>query len=145
MNWITIELPTRAVPQPRHRATRGGRMYLPSSAPVRAFKAALIAAAKVRFRKPLAGPVRVEITALFRRPDSHLTSRGEPRKGAPSFPGRNLGDLDNHAKAILDALNGIAWDDDAQVVDLRVSKHWANVDLATVSISAWEPDHACER
>ncbi len=32
------------------------------------------------------------------------------------------GDLDNYAKAILDALEGIAFDNDRQLVELRVSK-----------------------
>jgi Holliday junction resolvase RusA-like endonuclease len=113
-------------------------MYLPSSAPIRAFKAAVIAAAGKRFEKPTTGPVKVEITALFRRPASHLTARGELRKGATGYPGRNLGDVDNLAKGALDALTGIAWLDDSQVVDLRVSKHWANTDRMTVAISPWE-------
>ncbi len=30
------------------------------------------------------------------------------------------GDLDNRAKVALDALNGIVWDDDAQVVELHL-------------------------
>lgn len=136
MSWITLKIDGRPVPQPRHRATRGGRMYLPLSAPVRAFKTAVIAAAKARFRKPLAGPVRVEITALFRRPPSHLTGHGELRTGAPTHPGRNLGDVDNLAKGALDALNGLAWEDDAQVVDLRVVKRWADVDRTVVAISS---------
>ena len=34
-------------------------------------------------------------------------------------------DLDNVAKIILDALNGIAWKDDTQVVGLRVNRMWA--------------------
>lgn len=33
-------------------------------------------------------------------------------------------DLDNVAKLVLDALNGIAYKDDAQVVDLRVSRRY---------------------
>lgn len=32
-------------------------------------------------------------------------------------------DVDNIAKAVLDALNGVAFDDDSQVVRLRCSKH----------------------
>jgi len=120
-------------------------MYLPSSAPVRAFKRAVIAAAVKRFLKPLDGPVVVEITALFRRPQSHLTARGELRRGAPAFPGRNLGDVDNLAKGALDALNGIAWLDDAQVVDMRVAKRWNYIDRMTIAISSWEGDHAGSR
>jgi Holliday junction resolvase RusA-like endonuclease len=34
-------------------------------------------------------------------------------------------DSDNIAKLVLDALNGVAWDDDAAVVDLRVKKRHA--------------------
>ena len=120
-------------------------MYLPSSAPVRAFKAAVIAAAGKRFTKPLTGPVVVEITAMFQRPPSHLTGRGELRNRAPVFPGRNLGDVDNLAKGALDALTGIAWDDDSQVVDLRVAKQWANIDRMTIAISSWEGWHGRSR
>jgi hypothetical protein len=37
--------------------------------------------------------------------------------------GRNpLSDLDNHAKSVLDALNGVAWDDDRRVVRLVVEE-----------------------
>lgn len=32
-------------------------------------------------------------------------------------------DADNVAKLVMDALNGLAWVDDAQVVDLHVRKH----------------------
>lgn len=35
-------------------------------------------------------------------------------------------DLDNHAKIVLDALNGVAYCDDKQVVDLIVSKNYTN-------------------
>ncbi|MBR0061463.1 MAG: RusA family crossover junction endodeoxyribonuclease [Selenomonadaceae bacterium] len=35
---------------------------------------------------------------------------------------RNFGDADNHAKAILDGLNGICYRDDAQIVKLTVEK-----------------------
>lgn len=35
-------------------------------------------------------------------------------------------DLDNIAKSILDSLNGIAFRDDSLVVDLSVSKHYAD-------------------
>ena len=35
---------------------------------------------------------------------------------------RNFGDVDNHAKAILDALNGICYKDDSQVTSCTVTK-----------------------
>ena len=35
---------------------------------------------------------------------------------------RNFGDIDNHVKAILDALNGLLFHDDAQIVSLTAEK-----------------------
>lgn len=143
---VKLVIPGRAVPQPRHRATRGGRMYLPSSAPVRAFKRAIEAAAKAAIRKPWPGPVSVEIECDFARPPSHLGKGGRPKAGAPLAPGRNLGDCDNHAKACLDSLNGIAFDDDAQVVRLVVSKGWAPTDRTVIRIEPMgAPCHAGSR
>ena len=43
-------------------------------------------------------------------------------------------DADNIAKAILDALNGLAFYDDAQVVYLQVSKRYSNEPRAVVFI-----------
>ena len=43
-------------------------------------------------------------------------------------------DCDNIAKAVLDALNGIAFDDDAQVVKLHVYKKYADTPRVEVSI-----------
>lgn len=34
-------------------------------------------------------------------------------------------DIDNLAKAVLDALNGVAWDDDSQIVKLTASKEYS--------------------
>lgn len=49
----------------------------------------------------------------------------EELKTNPKFemPKKKLrGDIDNYAKAILDALNGVAWSDDSKVVVLYVEK-----------------------
>lgn len=35
---------------------------------------------------------------------------------------RRYGDLDNHVKAVMDALNGVVWVDDAQVVEMHAYK-----------------------
>ena len=34
------------------------------------------------------------------------------------------GDVDNYAKGVLDAMNGVLWDDDDQIVKLTVSKRF---------------------
>jgi len=47
-------------------------------------------------------------------------------------------DLDNIAKGILDALNGIAFEDDAKCVELHVSKKYGGATGVTVEI--WRDD-----
>ena len=44
-------------------------------------------------------------------------------------------DADNIAKAVCDALNGIACKDDSQVVDLTVRKHYSKFPRVQVFIS----------
>lgn len=59
------------------------------------------------------GPVYVLIECFYPR----------PKKPTHPFPSRN--DVDKAARSCLDALTGIAWHDDQQVVDLRVTKAYA--------------------
>jgi crossover junction endodeoxyribonuclease RusA len=75
---------------------------------------------------PYDGPVSVRI-GIF------LTTPKKPKHPLPIS--RSAGDIDKHARTILDALqlSGIIADD-AQVVDLKVSKRYAE-DISGVTIS----------
>jgi Holliday junction resolvase RusA-like endonuclease len=68
----------------------------------------------------LDGPVRVMIQAVW-------PMKGAPlKKGSrPSIPKATKPDVDNVAKAICDACNGIAWHDDGQVCELHITKRHA--------------------
>ena len=44
-----------------------------------------------------------------------------PKKSKNTFP---MGDVDKLARACLDALTGICWDDDVQVTQLTANKQW---------------------
>lgn len=62
----------------------------------------------------------VKIAALvfaMPRPGSHLRKAGELAKGAPATP-RGKPDVDKLERAVLDALTGILWQDDSQVVSI---------------------------
>lgn len=131
---IEITVDGRPAPQPRHRATRSGVMYLPSGAPVRAFKAAVQKASREKLRKPIVGGVYLSLVFRFARPKSHLTSKGELRAKAPRWPGKNLGDLDNLEKGAMDALTGIAYGDDSQVVRKASEKLWGDRDSTTIVV-----------
>lgn len=71
----------------------------------------------------------VSFDAYFPRPKAHYGCRkGIPylKPDAPAFPGR-VGDVDKLARALLDALTALIWDDDDQVVLLTGRKLYANL------------------
>lgn len=59
--------------------------------------------------------IRLSLTFFFKAPR---------KKDCGTFK-RTRPDGDNLAKLILDCGNGLLWEDDAQVVDLRIIKLWA--------------------
>lgn len=68
------------------------------------------------------GPVILKVIALYAVPRSRWRVRqpipeGLPRTGRP--------DWDNIGKIVSDALNGVAWIDDSQVVEASVAKRFA--------------------
>jgi len=70
------------------------------------------------------GPVRLEIVAYMKRPASHYgTGRnaGKLKDTAPVWPLKKP-DFDNIEKAVADALNGLAYKDDSQIVDSHCLK-----------------------
>ena len=76
---------------------------------------------------PLTGPVRVQLYFQMPRPKGHFgTGRNRERlkDSAPTHHTKKP-DLDNLAKAVLDALKGHAWVDDSQVCVLEKRKQYA--------------------
>jgi Holliday junction resolvase RusA-like endonuclease len=126
---ITIVVPTVPVAQPRqrHRVIQsGGRQfahnYTPSKHPVQQFKSDLrLAWLKEANHHYGDKPITAAILIVFPRPASKTRKRGDnPRLLHTSKP-----DAENVAKAVLDALTGLAWNDDKQVCDLLIRKRIA--------------------
>lgn len=121
MSEIRFTVPAVPVPQPRARATAfngRARMYeAKTEHPIHAFKASVrMSAASVHTGAPIEGPVRLRATFLLPRPKL-------PKKaGEQRFPHTKRGDIDNFAKALMDALNGLLWKDDSQVYELCAAK-----------------------
>lgn len=66
--------------------------------------------------------LRLDITAYFAIPKSYTKKQIKAiREGVRPL---KKPDIDNIAKIIMDALNGIAYEDDKQVVDLRLKKEY---------------------
>ena len=114
-------VPGDPVPQSRPRVTRSGHVYYADRI-VRYRREVVLAARAARL--PLReGPVWLGIEAVFQRPKGHY-KKTNVRADAAAFP-FSRGDCSNLAKGIEDALLGVAYKDDSQVVELTVRKRWA--------------------
>ena len=76
--------------------------------------------AQVHIGAPLDGPLAVRLQFVMPRP------AGAPKRSTP--PAVKRPDVDKLARAVLDALSGVAWRDDSQITDLRASKRLAELD-----------------
>ena len=94
------------VPLGRARVV-GKRAYLPARSRQFRFALQLLVSQKMRGRELITAPIK--ITMHF-----YKKYRAETR---------GYGDLDNHVKTVLDALNGIVWTDDSLIVELHAFKH----------------------
>jgi Holliday junction resolvase RusA-like endonuclease len=120
---ISFTIPGLPIAQPRPKiSTRGGfgRAYVEKDHPIHAYRSAIQLAASqaMQGQQPFEGPVRLAITLLFPRPKSH-TKKERSRLAHTQRP-----DLTNIAKGNEDALNGVIWLDDSQIVVLVMQKSW---------------------
>jgi len=129
---ITFSVPGEPVPQPRPRvSTRGGfaRAYVPAKHPVHAYRQSLAAAARAAGLSDTGEPLNVVIDAVFVRPKSHVRKSGV-KPDAPKLP---RPDVDNIAKACLDALQDVIGDDTC-VARLVIEKSYGTEARTTVRI-----------
>jgi Holliday junction resolvase RusA-like endonuclease len=124
----TVTMRLDAIPSGQGRArvaSRGKFATVYKAAGDRDNEATIAAlAAAHRPASPIAGPVSINFVAVMPRPKSMcgVSKRtGLPLKAPDTYLHTGKPDLDNLAKALLDALKGW-WLDDAQVCDLQASK-----------------------
>lgn len=99
---IKILVPGRPVPKGRPRlGVRGRKAFVYTPPETREYERLVGWVAKASGCRPQSGPLAVEL---------NIYARGRM-------------DVDNVAKSILDGLNGVAYEDDDQVVELLVKKH----------------------
>ena len=114
--------------QPRIKATLRGShagVYTPGTAD--AWKARVAHEAKLACRDRLEGPVRLDVEFVFPRLKGHFTGKGALSRSAPLGWRDSKPDRDNLDKGLLDALRGIAFDDDARVCCGEITKRWADI------------------
>lgn len=107
---LTFFVEGKPVPKGRPRLGAGGHTYTPARTREweNAVSIAALGAALGREPWPAGEPLRARI---------------EVRLAGYAAAARARGDLDNYIKAVLDAMNGVIYADDAQVVVIYASKH----------------------
>jgi len=119
---VQITIPGHVQPKERPRATRTGHAYTPRR--TRAYEAAVKAAYMEQHGQTmLTGPLAAEITVYMAVPASATKKAREAMMAGKILPTKRP-DIDNCAKGILDALNGLAFEDDRQITGLLIRKRY---------------------
>lgn len=121
---VFLEFFLTPIPKGRPRFARRGK-FVKTYNPVKTanFEAAVKMFAAMQMKKQnknkLVGPLLVCVLFEFQRPKK--TSLFAPRK-----------DVDNLCKSTFDALNGVLYLDDTQIVEMFARKKWSTRDMITV-------------
>lgn len=127
-----IVIPGRPFAKQRPRfSRRSGRAFTPAE--TISFERTVGTIVARHIPEPLAGPVRVDITAYFAMPASWSQKKRAAMNGQPHT---QRPDLDNIQKALLDGMNRIAFADDGQVADLTCRKFWSTSDVTFLIVGA---------
>lgn len=140
---ILVTIPGEPVGQGRPRAAviaGKPRIYSPKASSEWRAKASyyMREQAKAYTTSPYAGPVSVEIEAVFTLPKSKCRKKNPvtERTACTKKP-----DFDNIAKAVCDAANGILFVDDSQVFECLIVKLYGRQDEAPfVRVKVFEGD-----
>jgi hypothetical protein len=131
---IVFTIPGIARGKQRPRATRTGRVYTPKETVNQEAYIKMLAATAMRGFAPLVGPleatfsISVAIPKSFTRQQRNLIDEGK------LYP-TSKPDIDNVVKLLCDAMNGVVYGDDKQIVDLFVSKVYEDSASTTVMVS----------
>ena len=131
---VAIVIPGTPTAKGRPRYTRQGRCYTPKKTLEAERFAQLIAQTQIG-NKQLTGSLAVEVLAICSAPASWAK-----KKQAAAMAGKirpvTKPDFDNLLKLYCDALNGLLWEDDKQVVDGRCIKCYG--EIPAIIIWCWE-------
>ena len=105
---ISIRARIEPVPYARVRTNKGRHFFNPER--YRSFKEEMGWQARLVIAEPTTKPLAIRVRIYREMPPESL----------------RFGDIDNHLKAVLDSLNGIAFVDDRQVVSAQITLHRGN-------------------
>lgn len=105
------------------RLRSGKSVMIEQSTKVRPWRAAVAEAAQEARCAVREGDVSIRAVVFFVRPAGHFGTKGQLKSSSPIRPGYI--DVDKAARAILDALAGVAYHNDRQVAALSIERMWA--------------------
>lgn len=117
----TFIIPGEPVAKGRPRMTRSGHVYTPSKTRLYEEHVRVAFKQKRDAEQFYSYPLRVFIAAYFSIPKSVSKKKRLAMDGTPHT---KKCDADNVAKAVLDALNGVAFADDSAIHDLHIVKRY---------------------
>lgn len=125
-----VNMLTQAVPKGRARMSRSGHMYTPER--TRQFEALVREMVSIDFeeRSFIECPLEVHVIITSKVPKSY--SKLKHTLGYLGLIHPKRGDTDNLVKAITDAMNGVAYKDDAQIKSIVASQSYGYDEKITV-------------
>jgi len=135
---VSFVVYSRAAPQ-GSKSYIGNGVMVESSKRVKPFRADVRKAAESVALPPgwpMAAPMRVGFRFHFARPKTHFRRDGiRLAKSAPEeATSHGLGDLEKLARSVNDALSGVLFNDDRQVVEMHLAKAYDSEDLVIISV-----------
>lgn len=120
----------------RPRFTKSGRAYTPKA--THDYEKAIANAYKSVSDKISDKPISMDILIRYEIPKSYPTKRVKLILLGKELPTKKP-DIDNIAKVVLDGLNGVAYYDDTQVVELNIVKiYWSGKSNIKVNLKEKE-------
>lgn len=119
---------------PALRKRHSVRMYSPTEVRKWQLEARYIASEYMKELSPFKGELVVEIRIYLSPPQSMPKKKLILALDGLIHP-ITRPDCDNYAKSVLDALNGICWLDDAQIVRLTISKNFSEKPRVEIDVT----------
>lgn len=129
---LTVHVPGEPVAKGRPRVTKGGTAYTPQR--TRSAEAWVKACIVQQVGQPcLEGPLALDVAVVLDIPVSWPRKKREGAQRGEVRP-TSRPDLDNYAKLVCDAGNGLLWRDDSQIVSAMLSKRYGDKPGITISV-----------
>ena len=124
---MTQSFNIRIRPKPKQRPRFAGHAYTPAE--TQKYEERIAYEVYRQGATKMQGPIFISIGFFYKRPKRMKNPERHTKRP----------DLDNLIKGVLDALNGVLWDDDAQIASLDADKWYAEEDAILISVSGDEP------